>query len=204
MKSRDTVHLYRGPSSWSLWPTTDNSWRVTREVIYKQNTLVMLVIFANVNSSGHFFSPVWHNSHISLESHSYLLIDFHKALQLANPGTYIHFHHYVFSTGSERHRLNPSSFLSSVILGFCSESERQCREKEQQPWDEHFPNLCLTTRRDFDSLPFIPKDLLLNFHTQSWILPCQLTPQVNRWMYHSTPDKKQFEGWKGKAGRLCA
>ena len=55
MKSRDTVHLYRGPSSWSLWPTMDNSWRVTREVIYEQETLLMLVIFANMNSSGQFF-----------------------------------------------------------------------------------------------------------------------------------------------------
>lgn len=52
MKSRDTVHLYRGPSSWSLWPTMDNSWRVTREVIYKQETLLMLVIF--LSSSGQF------------------------------------------------------------------------------------------------------------------------------------------------------
>lgn len=55
MKSSDTVHLYRGPSSWSLLPTMDSSWRVTREVIYGQETLATSVIFVNKNSSEHFF-----------------------------------------------------------------------------------------------------------------------------------------------------
>lgn len=188
MKSRDTVHLYRGPSSWSLWPTTDNSWRVTREVIYKQDTLVMLVIFANVNSSGHFFPTfgiipifLWKVTHTCS-------LTFTCSWQTQER---IHIFITTFSAlAVERHRLNPSSFLLSVILEFYSERERQCREKEQQAWAEHFPNLCLTARRDFDSLSFIPKGLLLNFHTQSWILLCQLVPHMNRWMYCSTPDKK--------------
>lgn len=125
MKSRDTVHLYRGPSSWSFWPTMDNSCSVTREVIYGQETLAMLVIFVNMNRSGQFiafFFYIWHNSRFSLESHSYLLIvHFHIVLQLENPGTYIHLA-ITFSALAVRDT-GSSSFLSKVSLEFLSEEQ---------------------------------------------------------------------------------
>jgi len=115
MKSRDTVHLYRGPSSWSLLPTTDNNWRVTREVIYKE-TSVIVIIFANMNSSGNLFFSYWLSVHLpklqyshTSESYSWFLTDFHIVLEPENSGMFVHFLYDIFSTGSKAYKLNPSN-----------------------------------------------------------------------------------------------
>lgn len=195
MKSRDTVHLYRGPSSWSLWPTTDKSWRVTREVIYKQEIWAMLVLFANANSSEQLF--IFFFPHLApLTAKSFIVAHwFSHSSACSKPRDTETFS---LSTGNERHRLNPSPFVSRVNLDFWSERERQCGEQEQQAWAEHFPNLCPTTRKDFDSLSFILKNLLLTFHK----VGCSGASShhiLNRWMYHSIPDKKELDDWEDKA-----